>query len=76
VAYPSHHILAGARDSSSHGSNDKQLIVPEQCLLLSSRGRLQPEQLAAAMTTARRGCEGVAKFVALSLVNSYKVSRL
>lgn len=66
AAFPYHHT----RDASGA----KQLVVPDASLLVHSRGRLSPTQLAAALDTCRRGCEGVAKFVVLALTSSFKAS--
>ncbi|KAF8055489.1 RRP46 [Scenedesmus sp. PABB004] len=64
AAFPCSHTL--------DASGSRQLSVPEQSLLVHSRGRLSVAQLAQALEVCRRGCEGVAKFVGLGLVTTFK----
>lgn len=67
AAYPFSHALSG-------DGRGQELAVPEESLLVVSRGRLAPQQLVAALDTCRKGCQGVAKFVSLGLLNSFKDS--
>lgn len=65
AAYPSTHTL-------KDGGSDRQLCVPDESLLVASRGPLDVQQLAVALQAARQGCEGVSHFLALALTSSLK----
>jgi hypothetical protein len=71
AAYPAINKLQ--QDSSSSSSTEqRQLSVPEELLLVMSRGPLQVQQLAVALQTAQQGCQGVSRFVHLALTNSFR----
>jgi hypothetical protein len=72
AAFPCSHTLQQQQQGSS-SSSVPVLALPEASLLLHCRGRLALPQLAAGVEACRRGCQGVAKFVALALNNSFKV---
>ncbi|KAF6254104.1 ribosomal protein S5 domain 2-type protein [Scenedesmus sp. NREL 46B-D3] len=69
AAFPCSHTLQQQQGSSGATPT---LVLPEASLLLSCRGRLGLPQLASGLEACRRGCQGVAKFVALALTNSFK----
>jgi hypothetical protein len=48
--------------------------VEEGVLTLHCTGQLQVSQLSTTLDACRRGCEGVAKFLRLTLLHSYKVA--
>jgi hypothetical protein len=75
VAFPCSHTLEQhpATTTSSSSSATPVLTLPESSLLLHCKGRLGLPQLATGLEACRRGCQGVAKFVALALNNSFKV---
>lgn len=74
AAFPSTNKLkaGGSSSSSSSGQQQRQLSVPEDSLLVVSRGPLQLQQLAVALQTAHQGCEGVSRFVSLAITNSFR----
>lgn len=70
AAYPATNKLKA--DGSSSKAEQRQLLVPDDTLLVVSRGPLQVQQLAVALQTARQGCEGVSRFVHLALTSSFR----
>ena len=71
AAYPATTKLKpAAKDSSS--SSDRQLLVPDESLLVIARGPLQVEKLAQALDVSHQGCEGVSRFVHLALTNAFR----
>lgn len=90
VAYPACHTLVtpdGAAAAAASGGHlqqlqqqqqhkERQLVVPDETLLVASRGPLQVQQLASALATARQGCEGVSRFVHLGLTSSFREALL
>lgn len=48
--------------------------MEEGVLTLHCTGQLQVSQLSTTLDACRRGCEGVAKFLRLTLLHSYKVA--
>jgi hypothetical protein len=73
AAFPCSHTLEQQQQQGSSSSAVPVLSLPEASLLLHARGRLGLPQLASGLEACRRGCQGVAKFVALALNNSFKV---
>jgi hypothetical protein len=73
AAFPCSHTLEQQQPGSSSSGGVPVLALPEASLLLHCRGRLGLPQLASGVEACRRGCTGVAKFVALALTNSFKV---
>lgn len=53
----------------------QQLVVEEGVLMCHTLGHLSVEQYMHALEACRRGCEGIAKFFKLTLLNSLKVGR-
>lgn len=76
AAFPCSHTLTQQHGSSSSSAAVPALSLPEASLLLHCKGRLGAPQLASGLEGCRRGCQGVAKFVALALTNSFKVRAL
>ncbi|WIA20371.1 hypothetical protein OEZ85_004794 [Tetradesmus obliquus] len=72
AAFPCSHTLTQQHGSSSSSAAVPALSLPEASLLLHCKGRLGAPQLASGLEGCRRGCQGVAKFVALALTNSFK----
>lgn len=76
AAYPATNKLSpgsGTDSSSSPASEQRQsLSVPDESLLVVSRGPLRVQQLALALQTVHQGCEGVSRFVHLALTSSFR----